>query len=168
MALSALAERDVIGFLCRASNDFSVEIVFRNQTILRELGVLEEAFVVAVSARRVNNRGDYSLIQLLLRATDRARLRAAGAPMPPDSVFTLSRGVSGRGRARRIRGYFWTSDRGRAEWFAARGAAFGLSDPGVVVANVPNHLVLFHTNDRAEHEFFVELPARYPVRRLTP
>lgn len=170
MALEALAERDALGFLIRASSDYGIRIVFYNQGILDTLGILEEAFVHAVTGCRVNNYHDYQLIAWILSRLDRAKLRAAGDSIPGTGPWTLYRGVSGRGAARRVRGFSWTADRDRAEWFARRGAQFGLADPAVATATVEDDRVLFYTNDREEQEFFVDLPSGHPVKvqKLTP
>ena len=81
MAIEALKEKDAVGFLCKASNDFSVEIVYENRGILANLGILEEAFVNAVTAPRLNNHRSYGTIRRLLRIMDRSRLRSAGDPL---------------------------------------------------------------------------------------
>jgi hypothetical protein len=54
--------------------------------------------------------------------------RTTGDLLPGTGPFTVFRGVSGRGRARRIRGLPWTSSLSQAAWFAARGTGI---DPAV-------------------------------------
>lgn len=166
-ALEALAERDALGFLALAENDYSTEIVFFNQAVLKELGIFEEAFAVAVVAPRLNNHRDYRLLNDMVPRLDRERLRTAGDPLPGTEPWTIYRGVAGRGKARRIRGYSWTGGLERAAWFANRAAeTFGLDDPAVFCATVREPEILFYSSDRQEEEFFVDLPSDYAVKRV--
>lgn len=164
-AQEALDARDVVGLLVLASNDYSLQIVYGNVLALRKRGMLEAAFIHAVTGCRVNNHHEYRLIRSLLSIVDRERLRSAGTPLPGAGPFTLYRGAAGVGAARRVRGYSWTSDLERARWFADRFAGH-LAQPAVYRTVVPAELVLFHSQDREESEFFVDLPVRHPVKRL--
>jgi hypothetical protein len=164
LAIEALKERDAVGFLCKANNDFSVEIVYENRGILANLGILEEAFVHAVTAPRLNNHRSYRTIRRLLRIMDRSRLRSAGDPLPGRGPRTLYRGVAGKSRSGRRRGYSWTSDPDRALWFATRLESLG--NPAVFRAVVPTRLVLFYSNTRDECEFWVDMPTDFPIEKM--
>src|SRR6266511_1909234 len=112
MAAEAIAAGDVTGFLCRADNMRGLDLVTDNLRVLKSRGIYEEALLHAFSMPRTNNASfplDY-LRALFLHLADRDRLRAAGDPLPGPGPFTLYRGVSGRGAARRIRGLSWTAD----------------------------------------------------------
>jgi hypothetical protein len=143
MAMEAIAEKDVAGLLCRASNTSTVDIVLSNWQPLRRDGLLESALVQAFTMNRGNNHHGYAKLDFLTRQADRARLRAAGDPLPSPGPWTVYRGVAGHGRARRIRGFSWTADCEKARWFATRGAD-------------ESHL-LFFTSAREESEYVLLL-----------
>ena len=166
-AQAALQAGDAGGLLLLESNERGLELVNLNRAALQSRGIYEAAIVVALTATRTNNHRAYPLIRNLLAHADRKRLRAAGDPIPTPGPFTLYRGVAGKGSARRIRGYSWTANLERAQWFASRADRFGLADPAVMRAVVPTRYVLFCSNDRSESEFFVDLPPGFPVERVT-
>lgn len=166
MAADELEAGDVCGFLCRASNELSVPIVRLNVVPLRDRGLLERAIVDAVVASRLNNRHYYGMIDSLVACADRERLLAAGDPLPGPGPFQLYRGVGGRGPARRIRGYSWTSDRRVAEWFANRAQLYGLANPTVYAATIPAEHVLFYHVERQECDFLVKLPRDFPFEKV--
>jgi hypothetical protein len=166
MAVTSLLERDVLGFLCRATNELSIDIVSLNAEPLRDLGLLEVAIAEALIATRLNNRRHYRQVQTLIRSADRTRLLNAGDPLPGTGPWTVYRGVGGKTIARRIRGYSWTTDLAVAEYFAKRASVAGLADPAIYAAVVPQDYVLFYSHQRMEAEFFVSLPPRFPVTRL--
>lgn len=116
LAIQAIGREDIVGFLGYASNELSIQIVVANAEQLRDRGLLERAIVTALIATRTANFRDYPRIRELLRFADRERLLAGGDVRPPSrGPFTLYRGVGGKGPARRVRGYSWTSKRETAE-----------------------------------------------------
>jgi hypothetical protein len=165
-ALAALDAGDASRFLGTASNEHSLELVWRNVALLRERGVYEPALLDAFTATRTNNhRCPLRDLRLLFDLADRARLRAAGDPLPGPGPFSVYRGVSGRGATRRVRGFSWTASLERASWFANRYRGLSLPDPAVFRVTVRDEDVLAYTNGRLEQEFLVLLPSRVrPVR----
>jgi hypothetical protein len=165
-AVSALEAGDVLGFLCCAPNTYGLHLVLFNRRVLLKRELYERALLHAYAGTRTNwvawpNRE----IAGLFACADRQRLRAAGDPLPGPGPFVLFRGVAGRGRARRIRGFSWTASAERALWFADRAALFGLADPAVYTVTVKESDVLAYVNDREEQEFLVRVPASAaPVR----
>jgi hypothetical protein len=163
LALANLDDGDVIGFLVRASNEYSLDLVRFNRLALKERGLYEPALLHAFTSTRVNNhRWPMNELRYLFRSADPARLRAAGDPIPP-GPFTLYRGVAGRGPARRIRSFSWTASLERAWWFARRFP--DLYDPGVYTVTVGEDSILACVDDRKEQEFIVDVPqTAKPVR----
>lgn len=122
-----------------------------------KLGLFEVAFVLAWSR---TSRSNYlfdvrSLEVVLTNFCDWAELRAAGDRLPEGETFTVYRGVSGRGRFRRVRGMAWTASLDTACWFAMRYAKEDsrFADPAVYRATVCEDEVFFYTNERHEREF---------------
>lgn len=166
-ALDVLTARDP-GFLGYADNMAGLEIVWRNRDLLRSLGIFEAALLWAYCGPRTNTHHVPAYyIAEMFRIADRNRLREAGSPLPAPGPFTLFRGVAGHGPTRRLRGLSWTSDRAVAEWFVSRARLWGLKDPAVFRAVVPERHVLAHITDREESEFLVLMPPAYPVERVT-
>ena len=166
-ALEALDAGDALGFMTLVDNQYGLQLVNMNRGALTSRGIYEAALVHALTGCRTNNHQAYPLIRRLLNYADKARLRAAGDPIPTPGPFTLYRGVAGKGAARCIRGYSWTADPERAQWFADRSGPLGLADPAVMRAIVPTRHILFCSNERSESEFFLDLPAGFPVERLS-
>jgi len=166
-AEQALKDYAVIGFLSKADNMKSLEIVWQNWNLLQSMGLYEEALLHAFTAARLNNHHVPSARQsFLFRIADRAKLRAAGDPFPSAGPFTLYRGVAGIGRGRRIRGYSWTASLHKAQWFAARGFSCGGTHPSVYSVTVRKSAVLAYSNDREEEEFIVALPSAVKLLRI--
>ena len=166
-AEQALKDNDVIGFLCKADNMKSLEIVWQNWNLLQSMGLYEEALLHAFTICGLNNHHvPPARLSFLFRIADRAKLRAAGDPFPSAGPFTLYRGVSGIGRGRRIRGYSWTASLRRAQWFAARGFSCGGAHPSVYSVTVRKPAVLAYSNDREEEEFIVALPSAVKLLRI--
>jgi hypothetical protein len=96
--------------------------VWDNRIGLKKRGWYEKALISAYSAIKVNNHlWDASVLGCLFRFADRAKLIAAGDPLPTDAkTFTVYRGVAGAGNHRRVRSYSWTLNRSAACWFALR------------------------------------------------
>jgi hypothetical protein len=89
---------------------------------------------------------------------DRAKLLAAGEPLPGAAPFTLYRGVAGNTSARRVRGIgiSWTGNLETAVWFANR---FKLAKPAVHKAEVEAAQVLAYLGgDGSEDEYIALLP----------
>ena len=167
-AVSALQERDVVGFLLMAPN--KLRLVQENYFILRRLGLYEEALLHAFVNTRRNNSGWTlrALKQVFGEWADRERLRAAGDPLPGPGPFTIYRGVAGTGHQRRIRGLSWTSLLDKAWWFAKRSGNWcdsSIPDPGVYRVELDERDVFAYTNGREEQEFITIIPAHVrPVR----
>src|SRR4051812_18418866 len=107
-ALEALAAKDAADFLTYADNMVGLKLVHDNRGRLISSGIFEQALLHAFIHPRVNTYHiPPRIVRTLLHWADRGRLRSAGAPLG-HGPFTLYRGVAGHGRARRIRGLFWT------------------------------------------------------------
>ena len=163
LALEAWARGDMSGVLGRMSSDRYWDFMADNLTPLIAKGLLEEAFVHAYTGVRVNLGPYYSVVSAVVEFSNPDKLRDLGDPFPPGAPWTVYRGVSGRGRARRVRGYSWTIDRDKAQWFANRFASLG--NPAVFSTTIEQNNVLFYTNGRKEQEFVVALPRKHPVKR---
>ena len=163
-----LEERDVLGLLVEAGNEYALDMIANNVQPLKALGLYEAGLVNAFTATRINN-AKWSLTSLreLFGQGDRARLLAAGDPLPGPGPFTIYRGVAGKGPARRVRGLSWTASVFRAWWFADRFAQHGiLSDPAVFSVAVSNDAVYAYCNERHKEEFVVLLPPTAQPRRV--
>ncbi len=157
-AVADLEQGDYLGFLIKGDNLYSLDLVCFNAPVLKELGVYEPALLHAITATRTNNRRwPLRELKAMFDQADRERLRAAGSPLPSPGPFTLYRGVAGRGAARRVRGFSWTSSFERAAWFARRFGSL-LHDPTVYRVTVSEEAVLVYDNGRSEEEFIVSLP----------
>jgi len=163
-AAIAIESGDVIGFLIKAGNEYGLELVIRNLEYLIARGLYEKALFEAWVSTRTN-LAMYSTeaLRFLFGIADRRKLFEAGDP-PPDQEFLVGyRGVSGRGRARRVRGFSWSGSLERARWFANR---FGhLGDPAVYSVQFTRDAILAYMNDRQEDEFIL-LPDSLTPKRL--
>jgi hypothetical protein len=166
-AIQALEEGDAIGFLGKASsNVHHLDLVARNAMALRDRKMYESALVFAYTSTRLNHRRHSTAhLRCLFEIADRTRLRESGDPLPGPGPFTAYRGVAGSGRSRRVRGFSWSADKERAQWFADRGAFFRLADPAVYRAELLESDVLAYVADRQEQEFIV-MPARLRPQRV--
>jgi hypothetical protein len=162
-ALAELDRGDAVGFLCKAGNEYGLDLIYFNEQALKKRDVYESALLHAFIGTRTNNaRWSMRDLVYLFGSADRARLRAAGQPLPAPP-FNLYRGVAGRGPARRVRSFSWTASPERALWFAKRFP--GLHDPAIYTVTVGEADILEYVNDRQEQEFIVDLPASCrPVR----
>ncbi len=165
-AVKAIEAGDVVGFLIAASPECSLTLVYRNFQYLLHRGLYEEALLKAFVATRANNHGwSVKDLKFLFYLADKERLRRAGDQLPGPGPFVIYRGVAGRGRARRVRGYSWTASKHQAWWFASRFSTFmpdRFPDPAVFCVTVEASDVLTYSNERYEEEFLVSLP---PVAR---
>src|SRR5712691_9966584 len=102
LAVEALRDKDALGFPCRASNDYGLDLVYHNQGILLGLGIYEDALLHAFTDVRTNTAHfPVWRLRFLFWRADRHRLRKAGDPFPGPGPYTLYRGVAGVGAARR-------------------------------------------------------------------
>ena len=165
-AIAALEEGNSTGFLLPASNEYHLDLVYRNQGALLKRGIYEPALFDALIDTRVNNhRWPMDDLRFMFERANRDRLLAAGDPLPGPGPFTIFRGVAGKGRARRVRGFSWTSLLEKAQWFARR---LYLPDPAVFQVTVGIEDVLAYTDEREEQDFTVLLPdSAKPVRLKT-
>ncbi len=156
-ALECLKQRNVIRFLCIASNKNALSVVRSNMYLLRSLDLYEDALLCAFTACSLNNH-HFTLdsLRFLFDWADRERLRASVEPLPGPGPFILYRGVAGKGPARRVRGISWTGSVGVAKWFANRAGSFGFHDPGVYRLEVEETSVLVYTKTRQEDEFLID------------
>ncbi|GAB4371902.1 MAG: hypothetical protein Kow00128_20250 [Deltaproteobacteria bacterium] len=161
-ANEALEERDGVGFMVLVGNERRVEHLFDNLHLLRDRGMYESALHETYTSQWTNPAlrlpVPHHVWRFFFSIADRDRLRACGDPLPGPGPFTLYRGVSGRGKARRVKGFSWTGRQDVARWFAglmAYGDGRNLPDPAVFVATVPESAVLFYTDGRNEEEYVI-------------
>jgi len=104
-AEEAFRAGDAGGMVCLMDNTVGLAFVFDNVWALLERGIFEEALVHAYTLTRVNfSRWSTSALRFLFDRADRAKLRAAGDPMPAGDRFALYRGVAGAKGRRRMHG----------------------------------------------------------------
>ena len=133
------------------SSQNALEMVFDNIWLLKRRGIYDQCLLEAFTGGRMNHHTwSESVLDFMFSETDRERLRKAGEPLPGRGPFEIFRGVAGRGRARRLKGYCWTASIDVACWFASR---FSMDHPAVLVATVPADEVLAYVNNRNEEEF---------------
>jgi hypothetical protein len=116
-------------------------------------GLLIEAYVgEKTNAHHISN----DLLDMLFDSIDREKARSL-YPIPKHLPQKIYRGVSGNGRARRIRGYSWTADIEKAKWFAERLSKF-LTSPAVLEVNTSDVDIIAYVNDRKEQEYICHVP----------
>ncbi len=164
LAKEYLAQGDVPRFLFLVDSQNRIELLEFNRGLEKDSGQYEEAHLLTYTACRVNfHHISLNRLRSLFTLADRERLRAVGQPLPGPGPYLLYRGVSGRGRSRRVKGISWTASLETARWFAKRCSFF--DDPAVYQVEVQEHHVLAYLNERKEQEFLVLLPPRTrPVR----
>jgi hypothetical protein len=156
---------DIIIAMVFLPNTQHLNFVFDNLNPLREIGKYEEALLHAYIAPRTNFADwPFSDIRFLFDNADPDKLRVEGDSIPDQKEFTLYRGVSGKGRARRVNGYSWTESPNIAAWFAMRFA--DLEDPAVFKITVPREQILACSHDKNEKEYILKLPLPKRPRRL--
>jgi hypothetical protein len=84
---------------------------------------------------------------------DKEKFIAAGDPLPEGDVYTIYRGVAGKGQRRKVRGLSWTALLDVACWFALRLSGGGLEDPAVYKGKIRKEDVYCYVQDRNEEEF---------------
>lgn len=155
-AKEALAKDDVLSIIRYMPNTRCLGFVVDNIQALKSHGLFEKALLYAYTITRTNfSNWSVFVINYLFNLADRKKLLECGDPLPGDGPFTIYRGVSGRGPARRIRGISWTGSLERAIWFAER---FNLEKPAVFMASVEKYLVYTYSNERKESEFLCNIP----------
>jgi hypothetical protein len=165
MAMEALDAGDATGFLGRADNMLGLRIVEANVVPLQHRGIYEKALLTALLSPRGNNsRFSLGRLHRLVALADRSRLLNAGELVPGFGPFTLYRGVSGKGSARRIRGYSWTADLDTACWFGCR-PVYSAGSPAVFRGEFKLEDVLAYSNERKEQEFLVDMPKGARIER---
>lgn len=128
-------------------------ILVDNIVPLQSIGRYEEALVSAYVSTRTNfHEWKPHDVDKMFRQANKEKLRSLGSPIPNEMV-TVYRGVAGRGRQRRVRGWSWTSSKEIACWFATR---IELADPAVYTAEITPEEILYITNDRGEQEYIVK------------
>ncbi len=146
-----------------------LDVVVDNYRVLRDAGLLEEAFLTAWSYQKwgVPNWDD-DFCEFWFAHLDRAALLKAGDPLPPGDSFVVYRGVAGDGVARRVRGYSWTGDEGIARRFARlRVENFGLGNPSVYSAVIKREDVLAYIDPSGKNEKeFLLLPRKLTEVRI--
>ena len=164
-ARACFAERDVSGFLFCAHNSDGMDLVLENAAELKRMGMYEEALVAAFTGCTVNHSEmPLRIIRIMFRAADRAKLRGL-YPLEGTGPFTLYRGVSGKGAARRVRGVSWTDDLDKAKWWANR-LSILYEHPAVHEVVVPAKHILLFTNERNEREYIVALPPEIRTKKV--
>ena len=172
------APPDVIVKLHKEWNDGNVDLitvcmdspavmVFLSDNIegLLEMGKYEQVLLEAATATSFNFSGwSLSYLDCLFDIADIDKLRAAGDPIPDQEYFTLYRGVAGKGPARRVRGYSWTSSPGMAAWFACRFAYLG--DPAVFKITERRDQILAAHMSRGEQEYLLKRKSIKNPKRL--
>jgi len=150
-AREAFADGDGPGFVWIASGN-RLQHVVDNMRPLKERGIYEASLLTAFTGCKTNHyQWPDDWLDTLFGYADPVRLRQAGESLPGTGPFVLYRGVSGTGRARRLRGYSWTASLDVACWFAVRFP--WLAAPTVLMATVPAEDILAYWNDRGEQEF---------------
>ncbi len=163
-AKQRIQENDLLGVMAFMPNTRRLAFVVDNHPLLKERGLYEEALLDAYIATRINfSQWSWDLIKYLFEIADRKRLLSLGDPLPGDGPFTVYRGISGKGAARRIRGISWTGDLEKAIWFAKR---FSLEKPTVFKAIISKDLVFVYTNDRKESEFLCDIPRDLKLKKV--
>lgn len=141
-----------------------MKFVLRNTEALLQRGIYEQALAWAFASTRTNFAAcSPSAIRAAFGRADRAKLLAAGDPLPPGDGFTVYRGVAGVRRQRRLPGPAWTDDLETAKGYARRGALAGLPDPAVLVATVRREDIVLYGKDDRTFVAFVDKPKRLDI-----
>lgn len=156
---------DIEGVLVCMSNETHMAFLADNFPLLKDRGLYEKALLRSYRSTLTNHAGwSLDALRFFFEIADIEKLRLAGDPIPTRESFTLYRGVSGVGRARRVNGISWTESPNIAAWFAKRFAH--LPDPAVFTVTVPRDSVMACTNGRNEKEYLLKLPLPTRPKRL--
>jgi hypothetical protein len=149
-----------------------MDIVLDNWPVLRDAGLLEEAFLNAWCTQKFGfPNWTNAFCDAILGLLQREKLLNAGDPMPPGDSFVVYRGVAGVGRKRRVRGYSWSGDIGVARLFAEIRAHRGLlPNPAIYRAEIRREHVLAYINESGRNEQEFLLLPRYlsKIKRVEP
>ena len=166
-AHKAWRERNVRRIMCYMPNTRCLAFVADNIWPLIEAGKYEEALYDAYTITRVNfSNWSLNHLMFLFEVADREKMKSQGSQIPPGNNFTLYRGVSGKGRARRVNGLSWTESPNIAAWFACRFSHLG--NPAVFRVTVPREQILFCCDERNEKEYVLSLPLPVKPKRVLP
>jgi hypothetical protein len=80
----------------------------------------------------------------------------------PEGKWPVYRGVSGKGKLRRIRGFSWTLRPEVAAWFAIRS---GLPGPAIYALNADMAWAWCYLKGRREEEVVLDIPPSKRLRR---
>jgi hypothetical protein len=157
-AEQAWMQRDVAQILCYIDNLDCLAFVVDNLRSLKIAGLYEEALLDAYFITRVNHhRWELGALQMIFEVADRKVMLGLCEDIPTPLPCTIYRGVSGRGRNRRVRGLSWTLDFEQAKWFATRYKE--LPSPAVYQYTVKDDRYIYaYSNDRQEQEVVCLLP----------
>lgn len=160
-------DENVEGIMCFMPNTLRLGFLADNIWEFKKFGVYEKALYEAYLTTRTNNH-HYSqdMLTAFFNWADREKLRLLGSLIPEGESFTLYRGVSGKGRARRVCSFSWTESPNIAAWFAKRFSDLG--DPAVFKVTVPREQILFCCDERNEKEYVLALPLPAKPRRVLP
>jgi hypothetical protein len=171
-AIDLFARGEIERFLvCVTETEFTchrglhgLRVVLQNAALLKRRGFYERALLCAYTEGRGSHyQVPLGLIRGWFTSCDRARLRAAGEPLPGPGPWRVYRGVAGMRQHRHVRGVSWTLNQERARWFAHR---WGLYDPAVLSLVVSERKVLAYTNARQEQEFLLLLNGNHRPQRV--
>jgi hypothetical protein len=163
-ALRVIDTRDVGCFMFLVGNHQRLAFVVDNRCFLQSRGLYEEALLKAFIGGKISLHGwPLERLLALLAEADPVRLRAAGDPLPEPAPTTLYRGVAGRGRARRVRGLYWTGLLDEACWFALWTP---LPDPAVYQIPFEASVVLAYGQGTPGDDYLVRLPPACRPQRV--
>jgi hypothetical protein len=168
MALKAFEEGEAGLLVASVPENDALSFVEINSELLQERGIYEASLLKAYIASKTNTHGyPWSTLKQMIECCDRAKLLAAGDPLPDPRPFTLYRGVAGKARDRRVRGISWTGTLDKAVWFATRPIVRSLVDPAVYKVEVHAKHVLAYLGSRGEDEYLVALPRSAKIDRTS-
>jgi hypothetical protein len=164
-AIEYWEEGNIEGVLAMMSNERRIGFVVDNMHLLSEIGKYEEALLHAYTGIRTNYANwSVDFLGFLFARADSQKLRETGDPIPDQAEFILYRGVSGRGRRRRVNSFSWTESPNIAAWFAKRFC--DLPDPAVFAITVSDGSIMACSSDRSEAEYLLRLPLPTKPKRL--
>lgn len=159
------AKGDVGGVLSSMDSHMYFDFIFDNIIAIRCCGLIKE-FVSYAYVGTKNNLSSYplNLFRHLFSFCNKDALRKLNDPFEVKPFYDLYRGVSGKGRARRLRGYSWTSSLDTAKFFSIR---MNLANPSVFTTRVKYDDIYFYTNNREENEFVCHIPPDAKLTRVS-
>lgn len=156
------------GMLCLLPNHFGLRFVCDNVGPLLQQEIYERALIFAYTGCSFNYcQWPLVTLKMYFDMADRNRLLDAGDKIPGDGPFFLYRGVSGKGRKKKIRGISWTSSFKNAKFFAERFADF-LENPEIYCTKLSKKYIYTYYNDRSEEEFLCNIPKHQKIKKVWP